>query len=299
MFAVLRVLDLFSGIGGFSLGLERAGMKTVAFCEIDPYASRVLEKHWPDVPNLGDVTKAEFPDADFICAGFPCQDISYAGTGAGLAGERSGLWREVVRAIRMVRPRGTLLENVAALLNRGMGTVLGDLAEIGHDAEWHCIPASAVAAPHRRDRIWIYTNPRSEQHESCRAPISGETAKELSGAYHMADTNCEWELQPEGVVENQRRRAGNSGKDVANAGDIDVKGIVPSDTDAEERQVKRERSPGSRRHGNGWWAVEPNVGRVANGIPNRAHRLRALGNAVVPQIPELIGRAILAAKEKA
>lgn len=297
---MLRVLSLFAGIGGFDLGLERTGgFKTVAFCEIDPYASRVLKKHWPDVPNLGDVTKAEFPDADFICAGFPCQDISYAGAGAGLAGERSGLWREVVRAIRMVRPQGTLLENVAALLNRGMGTVLGDLAEIGHDAEWHCIPASAVGAPHRRDRIWIYTNPRSEQHESCRAPISGETAKELSGTYHMADTNCEWELQPERVVENQRRRAGNSGKDVANASDIDGKWIVPSDTDAEERQIERERSPGSRRHGNGWWAVEPDVGRVANGIPNRAHRLRALGNAVVPQIPELIGRAILAAKEKA
>jgi hypothetical protein len=142
----LRVLSLFAGIGGFDLGLERTGgFKTVAVAETDTYASKVLAKRFPDAPNLGDVTTAEYPDADIICAGFPCQDISYAGEGAGLAGARSGLWREVVRAVRVVGPRFTILENVAALLNRGMGTVLGDLAEVGHDAEWHCIPAAPLA----------------------------------------------------------------------------------------------------------------------------------------------------------
>jgi hypothetical protein len=139
----MRVLDLFSGIGGFSLGLERAGMCTVGFCEIDPFCRDVLTKHWPAVPIHDDVTTREFQEgeADVICGGFPCQDISVAGAGAGLAGERSGLWRELLRAIRVVRPHYAIVENVAALLGRGMGTVLGDLAEIGHDAEWHCIPA--------------------------------------------------------------------------------------------------------------------------------------------------------------
>jgi len=163
----LRVLDLFSGIGGFSLGLERTGgFETVAFCEIEPFPRRVLAKHWPKVPIHEDVTTADFSKVgpvDLVTAGFPCQDISLAGKGAGLAGERSGLFWHILRAVRVVgRPR-LLLENVAALLNRGMGDVLGALAEVGHDAEWHCIPASAVGAPHRRDRLWIVTNPQRDE----------------------------------------------------------------------------------------------------------------------------------------
>ena len=133
----MNVLDLFSGIGGFSLGLERAGMRTVAFCEIDPFCRRVLAKHWPEVPCAEDITKRQFipGEADIICGGFPCQDLSTAGNGAGLAGERSGLWRELLRAIRVVRPKFAVVENVAALLSRGLGTVLGDLAKVGYDAE--------------------------------------------------------------------------------------------------------------------------------------------------------------------
>lgn len=152
----LRVLSMFSGCGALDLGLERTGgFETIAFCEINPTATAILARHWPHVPNLGDVTKADFPDADVIAAGFPCQDLSNAGKRAGLAGERSGLWREVVRAIRVVRPRVVLLENVAALRSRGLGKVLGDLAALDYDAEVHCIPASHVGAPHNRDRIWI------------------------------------------------------------------------------------------------------------------------------------------------
>lgn len=153
----MRVLDLFSGIGGFSLGLERAGMQTVAFCEIDPYCRRVLKRHWPDVPINTDITKREFTEgeADVICGGFPCQDVSLAGKRAGLSGERSGLYRELVRAIRVVRPRYAILENVAALLSDGMGRVLGDLAEGGSDAEWDCVPAETFGAPHERDRVFI------------------------------------------------------------------------------------------------------------------------------------------------
>lgn len=156
----MRVIDMFAGIGGFSLGLHRTGgFETVAFAEVNPYASRVLAERFPGVPNIGDVTTAEFPDADVICAGFPCQDISNVGKRAGLAGARSGLWREVVRAIRVVRPIRVCLENVAALLERGMGRVLGDLAEVGYDAEWDCVPATYIGAWHRRDRVWVVANP--------------------------------------------------------------------------------------------------------------------------------------------
>src|SRR5688572_8958841 len=114
----LRVLDLFAGIGAFSLGLERAGMRTVGFCEVDPFCQKVLQKHWPDVPLHGDITTREFQEdeADVVTGGFPCQDISDAGKCAGLAGERSGLYRELVRAIRVVRPKFAIVENVAALL---------------------------------------------------------------------------------------------------------------------------------------------------------------------------------------
>lgn len=177
----MRVLDLFSGIGGFSLGLERAGMRTVAFCEIEPYCRAVLRKHWPDVPIFEDVRKltaSDVPGVDVICGGFPCQDISLAGKGAGLAGERSGLWREYSRLIGEIRPKFVIVENVAALLGRGIGDVLGDLASLGYDAEWHCIPASAVGLPHIRDRVWIVSYPREKRGE-------GGDAQALSELYRV------------------------------------------------------------------------------------------------------------------
>jgi DNA (cytosine-5)-methyltransferase 1 len=166
----MNVLDLFSGAGGWSLGLERAGYRTVAFCECDETARAVLAKHWPGVPCYPDVRDltadrlvADGIAVDCIAAGWPCQDLSYAGKGAGLAGERSGLWREVARLVRELRPQYVFLENVSALLGRGLGDVLGDLAEVGYDAEWHCIPAAHVGAPHRRDRIWIVAYPQRDQ----------------------------------------------------------------------------------------------------------------------------------------
>jgi DNA (cytosine-5)-methyltransferase 1 len=267
----MNVLDLFSGIGGFSLGLERAGMRTVAFCECDPFCQRVLRKHWPDVPIYDDVrtlTAARLmADADerrreskrqqeyskqqsalrhqsdgcdqgrsgpwpidLIAGGFPCQDISVAGKGAGLAGERSGLWSEYARIIGEVRPRYVIVENVAVLLGRGLERVLGDLAALGFDAEWHCIPASAVGAPHRRDRVWIVAY---AQH-----------GREFNGAWPTRRPTGEWQ--------------------------------------AERSEPRRD-----------WWLTEPDVGRVAHGVPARVDRLRALGNAVVPQITEIIGRAIM------
>jgi len=163
----LRVLDLFSGAGMFSLGLDRSGgFETKAFCEIEPYARTVLRRHWPDVPIFEDVTAlrgADVGPVDVICAGFPCQDLSVAGKGAGLGGKQSGLWSEVVRLVGEIRPRLVLLENVSALLARGMGDVLRDLAALGYDAEWDCLPATLVGAPHNRDRIWIVAYPQRDE----------------------------------------------------------------------------------------------------------------------------------------
>ena len=159
----LKGLDLFSGIGMFALGLHRAGgFRTVAFCEIEPFPRAVLARHWPEVPCYADVTQltaarlaADGIVPDVICGGFPCQDLSVAGKGAGLDGERSGLWREYARLIEEIRPRYVIIENVPPLRTRGLDQVLGRLASLGYDAEWHCIPASALGAPHRRDRVWI------------------------------------------------------------------------------------------------------------------------------------------------
>ncbi len=159
--------SLFSGIGGMDLGLERAGWKCVWQCEIDPYATRVLEKHWPHVRRWDDVRT--FPPAgewgcDLIAGGFPCQDISEAGKRVGIDGKRSGLWAEYLRVIRVVRPRFVIVENVSAILVRGMGRVLGELAECGYDAEWDCLPAGVFGAWHFRERIFVVAYPTSGGH---------------------------------------------------------------------------------------------------------------------------------------
>ena len=186
----MNVLDLFSGIGGFSLGLERAGMRTVGFCEIDPFCRRVLAKHWPGVPCYGDVrgltakrlaANAASGDIaiDVICGGFPCQDISFAGNGAGIEGDRSGLWKEYARIIGEVRPRFVIVENVTALLSRGLGVVLGDLASLGYDAEWQDVSAEDIGAPHPRSRLWIVAYPSSAGLEGlwCTSRVEAEMAR--------------------------------------------------------------------------------------------------------------------------
>jgi DNA (cytosine-5)-methyltransferase 1 len=263
---VFRVLDLFSGIGGFSLGLERTGgFRTVAFCEIDPYCRRVLAKHWPEVRRYVDVRELT-ADAlrrdgiavDVICGGFPCQDISFAGKGAGLDGERSGLWREYTRLIGELRPSYAIVENVSALLNRGLDGVLGNLASFGYDAEWHCIPACAVGAPHRRDRLWLIGYPNDE----------GQPTLSINDEAPRLPPLASYAVGGRWGEGHQNARGGCSRKRTA-----------------KERLGLTEFR---------WWQAEPNVGRVAHGVPARMDRLKALGNAVVPQIPELIGRAILA-----
>jgi DNA (cytosine-5)-methyltransferase 1 len=265
----MRVLDLFSGIGGFSLGLERAGMRTVAFCEINQSCRRTLARHWPGVPIYHDIRSltaerlaADGIGVDIIAGGFPCQDISLAGEGAGLAGERSGLWWEYARLIEEIGPRWAIIENVAALRTRGLDVVLGTLAAIGYDAEWHCISAASVGAPHIRERVWILANSKHDRRERMHAQWPGASAA-LPCRAHVADA------KGAGLPQ---RLAGDASRPRPICG------------------TGLERS--------GWWAVEPDVGRVANAVPGRVDRLRALGNAVVPEIPRQLGAFVLAADRR-
>jgi DNA (cytosine-5)-methyltransferase 1 len=225
--------SLFSGIGGLDLGLERAGMACRWQVEIDDYARRVLAKHWPDVPRYGDireVTGHELERVDLIAGGFPCQDISNAGHRVGIGGRRSGLWSEFIRIVRVVRPQYVLVENVAALLVRGMGTVLGDLADSGYDAEWSVLPACALGAPHTRERLFIVAHAGREG----------------------------WQWQRGGVQ-------------------------LPAYLHGEG-------------HLHPWPTYQPDLARVVDGVPRRLDRLRGVGNAVVPQAAEYIGRRIIEAE---
>lgn len=284
---MLNTLDLFAGIGGFSLGLERTGgFRTVAFCEIDKKAQKVLNKHWPDVPVFEDVsalTKEKLDEqgisVDVITGGFPCQDISLAGKGAGLEGERSGLWFQFHRLIKEIQPKYAIIENVSALRSRGLDQVLWSLAEIGYDAEWHCIPAAAVGAPHRRDRVWIVANAKGSKRD-----------ERLYGVSFAEDS--------EGWV---RGEAGTSSSLVANASSKGLEGQRTREIGSRQKESVPSRSGCVVRsiHEFKQWQTEPDVGRVANGVPNRVDRLKQLGNAVVPQIPQLLGEAILAWERQA
>ena len=298
----MRVLDLFSGIGGFSLGLERAGMTTAMFCEIEPFCRRVLAKHWPGVPIHDDVRTmgAELlarhgVAVDLVCGGFPCQDLSVAGKGAGLTGSRSGLWFEYLRVIEETRPRWVVIENVPALRSRGLDVVLGGLAALGYDAEWHCIPASAVGAPHRRDRVWIVAHAQHAGRYAERlfghGGAEGALGERASGAIGGPSEDVAYadagqrDRQDEGL-HTRRDAVDGGGEDVAH----------PEHSGLGRRHARGPVVGTGAVVPSGWWGVEPDVGRVAHGVPSRVDRLRSLGNAVVPQVVEVIGRAIMAAE---
>lgn len=300
---MLKVLDLFSGIGGFSLGLERTGgFETVAFCEIEPYCRRVLAKHWPKVPCYEDIRiltadklRGDGINPDVITGGFPCQDISTAGKQAGITGERSGLWSELCRLIGELRPRYAILENVSALIsgNHGQwfGKVLGDLAEVGFDAEWHCISASAIGARHRRDRVWIVArNPDSDFQREDRE-IRKRQNTESSGVCKTVSDN---HSNSESVMPFHASQVFKSYSTYTDSAGLQIRDETGNSGQARTRIIQGgELERIYTETGQKQWGIEPAVGRVANGVPNRVDRLRGLGNAVVPQIPELIGNAIL------
>ena len=261
----LTVGSLFSGIGGFDLAAERVGWEIKWQVEIEDYCTKVLEKHWPHVRRYRDVRERnEYQPVDVLCGGFPCQDISFAGSAAGINGKRSGLWAQMARIVGAVRPRYIVVENVPALLGRGMGRILGDLAEIGYDAEWDCIPACAAGAPHRRDRVWIIATRDRMRH--------GRILYVQSDARKMSDT---YSWGRKGVRKQKHEGLASAYRD-------------KPDGLCKERQFVDIKEAAD------WWLFEPDVGRVAHGVPSRVDRLRGLGNAIVPQVAEWIFRQIQA-----
>lgn len=256
--------SLFSGIGGLDLGLERAGMRCIWQVEIDDYCRRVLAKHWPKVDRWNDV-KTFPPDPpatanfmfmpDLICGGFPCQSFSLAGLRKGENDER-WLWPEFSRIIRLFRPRYVLLENVPGLLSIGAGRVFRDLAAIGYDAEWFCLPAWPVGAPYIRERLfivgWLARNAANNDGISGRKERGG-LRQEVSG----------------------RRMSGTR--------PTDLRDTVPIQRKFSNQTIDK----------SDWWATEPDMVRVVSGFPGRMDRIRGLGNCVIPQVAEWIGRRII------
>ena len=328
----LTVGSLFSGIGGLEYGLEQTGgFKTIWNCEIEAYPSAVLRKHWSDVPNLGDITKVDWNKVakpDLICGGFPCQDISVAGKGAGIKeGTRSGLWSEFAKAIRILRPRYALIENVPILANRGLNIVLADLAETGYDAEWHNISAASVGAWHKRERIFIIAYPvrggcdggecdRKERHlpsdkernvEKTFERRQSERESATGKVGDVPDTEC---LRHDGRSSQESMRKKNAPETKGRNNEVreneipntDSQGLQggknagnPESGRTDTEQLVARQSGKTRAE---IWAAEPNVGRVADGVPSRVDRIKCLGNAVVPQVVEVVGEMILKMEKK-
>lgn len=241
--------SLFAGIGGFDLGFERAGMRCVWQVEIDDYCRRVLAKHWPDVRRWDDVRTWPQPDTerpDVICGGFPCQDISQQNPNAqGIDGARSGLWSEYIRIIRTIQPAVVCVENVSALLVRGLDRLLRDIATSGYDAEWQTLPAQAFGAPHGRDRVFVVAYRASKRRQANEL----FDRRSFEAASQKSTGRIRWwtgEPQPRPSLQGGFR-----------------------------------------------WCPDRQLCRVVDGLPDQLDRYRGLGNAVVPQVAEWIGRRIM------
>lgn len=297
--------SLFAGIGGIDLGLERAGMRCAWQVEIDDYATKVLAKHWPDVTRFRDVRlcgKHNLPRVDCIAGGFPCQDISDAGKQAGINGERSGLWAEFYRIICELRPRYVVVENVAALLHRGMGRVLGDLAACGYDAEWQILSAESVGAPHLRERVLIVAYSACPHGRSTSTRGNSKGHQEIPVGSIRNASNPHGDRCRDRTIQHQSWSEREATAIIGNDG---PQGVIPN-PDFQSLEVRtcfgrdaRQKLTAFERNnctGTGQWATEPRVGRVVHGIPHRVERLRGLGNAVVPQVAEYVGRCIVAAE---
>lgn len=344
---MLTVGSLFSGIGGLDLGLERAGMNVIWQSEIDPYCNKVLKKHWPEVTNHGnikDIDWATVQRPDVICGGYPCQPFSTAGKRRGTDDPRH-LWPWVRDAISALRPSYAILENVRGHLSMGGLQVIGELAQIGYDAEWRVVSAAGVGAPHRRDRIIIVAYPSQLFSDGgnnyARVSVEHQKVSELGNdgrPTRMANTNDSGDGTPERGIDSNRSQEikrrdnltqfgfGGCSANVANTHSgrqqecdthercvsiIDEKSNGKPLANAHCEQLGQYRltkdvRPPNRVWGNNrgretaydgwqWWEVEPNVGRVVDGVSARVDRLRGLGNAVVPQVAEYIGHLVMAA----
>ena len=320
---MLRHVDLCSGIGGFALGFQWAELsKPVLFCDIEPWSRKVLRKHWPDVPIAEDVKELAndpdglVPDCSIITAGYPCQPFSVAGDRRGQEDDRH-IWPEIFTIIKAKRPTWAVFENVFGHVTLGLDEVLSDLEGASYAVRPFIVPACAVDAPHRRDRVWIIArNVGNTQHNGSPSPTLQRSTEEASDnitegqiktgqskgasqsgdcgsmeastrSSNVANANNPRQSASQGNGEDGRNKERNnirwSGKDVA-------------DTDYPRQQKQRRSKPTRTEHKapecGSWWKPEPSVGRVAHGIPRRVDRLRGLGNAIVPQIAQRIGETI-------
>ena len=297
----MKTLDLFSGIGGFSLGLEATGFfETTCFVENDPYCQAVLRHHWPEVPILGDIKDVKGSDLptrpDLVCGGFPCQPFSHAGKQQAQDDPRH-LWPEMFRIIRELRPTWVCGENVTGLVRLGLDEVLTDLEGEGYATRTFNIPACATGAPHLRQRLWIIAHANSESEPD--KPINGEPGSRQLGFEFVADPKS---------GKSDRRKRRNLAKATAKGRRIDSSTEFSSQDVADTNSNDGGRECGSKppngetrleHSGSGersrpedHWSFEPEVGRLVNGLPNRVPQLRALGNSIIPQIAKEIGYAI-------
>lgn len=306
----LRMLDLFAGIGGFSYAGEKlvGGYETVAFCEYDQHAQKVLRKHWPDTEIIGDIRDLANDaerfrgSVDIVCGGYPCQPFSLAGVRRGDQDDRH-LWPEMLRVIEAVRPRWVIGENVAGHITMGLDTVLSDLESACYTSRCYVIPAVAADAPHRRDRCWIVAHsddagqPASEGSRQDNRNQPWDDTRRRSA--DVANAGCQRQGaevsrsggqsiygSAAGQRPEARDRFADCGEDVADASRAGLQ------RDVWQRQT-RAPEPSTRHIAERrWWEPEPAIRRVANGIPGRVHRLKQLGNSIVPQVAARILYAI-------
>lgn len=289
---VLRHLDLFSGIGGFALAAQMAGgYETVGFCEIEPYCQKVLAKNFPDTPIHGDVKTLngnEYGTIDIITAGYPCQPFSAAGQRKGAEDDRH-LWPEIKRIVKTNRPSWILCENVAGHITLGLDEVLFDLETEGYTARPLVIPACAVDAAHRRDRVWIIANSRE---------VGCGHGSDYREERHIQDNKNRDAKKGESEWEGRKCGSSETRQNVANSGCARSEKRMAESTGCDQRNtgIVDDESPACIGQANGermeTWLPEPPVGRVANGIPRRVDRLRGLGNGIVPQVAAKILQAI-------
>ena len=317
----MKILDTFAGIGGFSYAAEKliGGFETTQFIEINPFCQKVLKKHWPHVPIHDDIkTFTAYPGQyDVITGGFPCQDLSVAGQRRGITKEsRSGLFYELIRVIRMVRPKFVVLENVAAILNNGLDIVLGELSEAGYDAEWAVISASSLGAAHRRSRWWLVAYPNNNG--SPTSEKSRSTEKTDGGAEERKNQACQSQggSEPRDTETIQLNASDpdsiRCGRGNSQRCSVQERQLFSGEQKGSEMGSKTKRCSldtsypnsnrlqrkiGARIYRSAWntqnirclnpnwrqYESEPCLLRGANGLSNRVDRLRALGNSVVPQ----------------
>jgi len=305
---MMRHVDLCSGIGGFSLGFEWAGLsRPVMFCDVEPWCRKVLAKHWPDVPIAEDVKElandpeGTIPECDILTAGYPCQPFSHAGKRRGEADDRH-IWPYIREIVARKRPAWCVFENVYGHVSMGLDTVLADLEADGYTTRPFIVPACSVDAAHRRDRVWIvgYSEDigrdgraaqagregQAHQPDQSRPKVWGELGGPSADVAHTASEGLEGAKRSE--HEGQRARLAESGEHVAHTDSVRPQGVGAEPNDARQAGLRCREARGEK----GFWAAEPDVCRVAHGIPRRVDRLKGLGNAIVPQVAMQIGVAI-------